>query len=761
MKEIRKEQDQLAKNVKGVNQKLRHRTMILLVIILVIGFGAATCRLAFLQVVRGESLSQKAVEQQLHDTEISAKRGTIYDRTGKVLAQSASVWRVVMAPANFKTDEQREYVAKNLSKILDLDYDEVLKETKENSYYVSIKRKIETKERNKILKLQDTLSKKYKLENVIQLLDDYKRYYPYNELASSVIGFTGEDDQGLEGLEAQYDEYLTGKPGRIITAQNAIGTNMPYQYQQKIEAQDGYNLTLTLDETIQRIMEKYVKQAIVENKVANRGCAIMVNVKTGAVLGMAVEDSFDPNDPFDIADEKTKKEIESLPENEQDQATSDALTKQWRNKAISDTYTPGSVFKPVTTAAVLSEKLVDDNTRFNCTGSIIPYEGAAPIGCHLFSGHGSQTLTEALMNSCNPAYVQMGFMLGAEKFYQYYVAFGFSEKTGIDLPGESEDIFFDQDGVEGKMYDIDLAVAPFGQNFQITPMQMIMAISALANDGKLMQPYTVSQITDSDGNVIKSTEPTVKRQVISKDVADQVLAMLEQNAISGGAKNGYVAGYRIGGKTGTSETHRDNNNDGTDDYIASFAGIAPCDDPEIALLCYFDTPLGDSYYGASVAGPCFRNIMSEVLPYLGVEKKYSESELKNLSTQISAYGGMAVDEASAAVSNAELKVVIKGDGDTVISQSPDPYSYVPKGGTVILYTDDSAESDTVTVPDFKGLSMSQASDLATQSGLNITISGTFSSDDSVTAEVQSIEKGKVVSRGTVITVTFEQKSNIM
>lgn len=746
---------------KGPTVMLWRRSLIVLLVILIAGFGSVTARLLYLQTYMAPELQKRAVNQQLADTTISAKRGSIYDRNGKVLAQSATVWKIVIAPIFLETDEERHIVADGLAKILELDSEELYKKTLKKSYYIEVKRQVETETRDKVLEFAKDIKSKYGIVQAIDTVEDFKRSYPLNEFAGSVLGFVGSDSQGLEGLEAQYDEYLTGKPGRIITAQNAIGTNMPYQYQQKIEAQDGYNLTLTLDETIQRIMEKYVKQAIVENKVANRGCAIMVNVKTGAVLGMAVEDSFDPNDPFDIADEKTKKEIESLPENEQDQATSDALTKQWRNKAISDTYTPGSVFKPVTTAAVLSEKLVDDDTRFNCTGSIIPYEGAAPIGCHLFSGHGSQTLTEALVNSCNPAYVQMGFMLGAEKFYQYYVAFGFSEKTGIDLPGESEDIFFDQDGVEGKMYDIDLAVAPFGQNFQITPMQMIMAISALANDGKLMQPYTVSQITDSDGNVIKSTEPTVKRQVISKDVADQVLAMLEQNAISGGAKNGYVAGYRIGGKTGTSETHRDNNNDGTDDYIASFAGIAPCDDPEIALLCYFDTPLGDSYYGASVAGPCFRNIMSEVLPYLGVEKKYSESELKNLSTQISAYGGMAVDEASAAVSNAELKVVIKGDGDTVISQSPDPYSYVPKGGTVILYTDDSAESDTVTVPDFKGLSMSQASDLATQSGLNITISGTFSSDDSVTAEVQSIEKGKVVSRGTVITVTFEQKSNIM
>jgi len=372
MKEIRKEQDQLAKNVKGVNQKLRHRTMILLVIILVIGFGAATCRLAFLQVVRGESLSQKAVEQQLHDTEISAKRGTIYDRTGKVLAQSASVWRVVMAPANFKTDEQREYVAKNLSKILDLDYDEVLKETKENSYYVSIKRKIETKERNKILKLQDTLSEKYKLENVIQLLDDYKRYYPYNELASSVIGFTGEDDQGLEGLDYQYNKYLSGTSGRLISARNSQGVDMPFAYEQSVDAKDGNNLVLTIDETVQAVVEKYMQQNIITNKVYNRGCAIMMDVTNGEIIAMATVGGYDLNEPYTIADETKQKEIKAITdEKKKNKAYNEALAEQWRNKAISDTYYPGSVFKIITSAMALEEGVVNaDTSTFNCTGSM-------------------------------------------------------------------------------------------------------------------------------------------------------------------------------------------------------------------------------------------------------------------------------------------------------------------------------------------------------------------------------------------------------
>lgn len=747
---------------KGPTVMLWRRSLVVLLVILIAGFGSVAARLLYLQTYMAPELQKRAVNQQLADTTISAKRGSIYDRNGKVLAQSATVWKIVIAPIYLETDEQRHVVADGLAEILELDADDIYKKTLKKSYYIEVKRQVETETRDKILEFAQKIKKENDISQAIDTIEDFKRSYPLNEFAGNVLGFVGSDSQGLEGLEAQYDEYLTGKPGRLVTAQNAVGTEMPFQYQQKIEAQDGYNLTLTLDETIQRIMEKYVKQAIVENKVANRGCAIMVDVKTGAILGMAVEGSYDPNNPFEVADEATKKKIESLPENEQDAATSEALNKQWRNKAVADTYVPGSVFKPITTAAVLSEKLVDDNTRFECTGSIVPGEGIKAIGCHVGApGHGTQTLAQALMNSCNPAYVQMGLMLGAENFYQYYTAFGFSEKTGIDLPGESEDIFFDQEGIEGNMYITDIAVAAFGQNFQITPMQMIMALSAIANNGKLMQPYVVSQITDSDGNVVKSTEPTVKRQVISEDISKQICAMLQENAVSGGAKNGYVAGYRIGGKTGTSETLRDANGDGTYDYIASFAGIAPADSPEVALLCYFDTPLGDSYYGTAVAGPCFRNIMAEVLPYLGIEKKYSESELTNLSTQTTSYIGMSVQEASSAVSNAELIPIVKGDGEKVISQSPAPYSQIPKDGTVVLYTDNSAESDTVTVPDFTGLTMAQASTLAADSGINITISGTFSSDVSVSAAKQDIEKDKVVARGTVVTVTFEQKDNIM
>lgn len=745
----------MAKNVKGVNQKLRHRTMILLAIILVIGFGAATCRLAFLQVVKGESLSQKAVEQQLHDTEISAKRGTIYDRTGKVLAQSASVWRVVMAPANFKTDEQREYVAKNLSKILDLDYDEVLKETKENSYYVSVKRKIETKERNKILKLQDNLSEKYQLENVIQLLDDYKRYYPYNELASSVIGFTGEDDQGLEGLEYQYNKYLSGTSGRLISARNSQGVDMPFAYEQSVDAKDGNNLVLTIDETVQAVVEKYMQQNIITNKVYNRGCAIMMDVTNGEIIAMATVGGYDLNEPYTIADETKQKEIKAITDKKKkNKAYNEALAEQWRNKAISDTYYPGSVFKIITSAMALEEGVVNaDTSTFNCTGSM--QVGDRLIHCHDWNGHGTQTFEQAIINSCNPAFMQIGAKVGTAKFWEYYQAFGYSELTGIDLPGESDDQFF-----PGSMGVVDLAVASFGQGFSITPIQMITAVSAVANGGNLVQPHVVKQIQDSNGNVVQNYDTKIKRKVVSSSVSKTLNTILQHNSEQGGVKCGYVAGYRVAGKTGTSEKLVDSNGDGVEDYIASFLGYAPADNPKYAMLMFFDTPTGDNYYGSVVAAPVFSQIMEEVLPYLEVETEYTDSEREDLDAIAGQYVGLSTEDAQQKVSDEGLTPVVKGSGSKVIAQMPESNSTVPKGGTVVLYTDKSSAKETVEVPNLLDMSLSDVNSVASQYGLNVSVKGTSSTSGDGISTKQSIAEGTKVSEGTVITVTFSPQSGI-
>ncbi len=744
----------------GAAAKMWHRSIILLGIILVIGFGVVAGRLLYLQTYMAEDLQQRAVEQQLADTTLSAKRGSILDRNGNVMAQSVTVWNIVLAPANLKTDRARKIVSEGLSKILEIDEDTIYKKAQENNFYSVLKKKVETTVKNQVTEFASKIYDEYGISGVINTIEDYKRYYTHGSLAADTLGFVGADGQGLSGVEYQYDDYLSGKTGRLVVARNALGTDLPYQYEQKVDATDGYNVTLTIDQNIQAIMEKYVRSTIQEFNVSNRGAAVMMNVKTGAILGLVCEDSFDPNEPFKIADKKKQKEIDALPEDKQDEATVAAQNRQWRNKAVSDTYVPGSVFKMVTASAVLSEGLISDDTRFECDGAYAPYEGADEITCWNPIGHGTQTIEQALCNSCNPAFMQMGFMLGREKFYQYYVAFGMSKRTGIDLPGESEDVFFNNGGVQG-MQLMDLAVASFGQNFKITPIQMVSAAAAIANGGKLMQPYVVSQISDTNGNVVKTTEPTVKRQAVSKEVAAQVSRMLEQNVIDGGATNAYIAGYRIGSKTGTSQKIVDENGQETSDYIASFCGIAPCDDPEIALICYFDTPDPEiNYYGSTVAGPCFRNIMSEVLPYLGVEKVYSNTETSSLDTTAGSYVGMKLNAAETQITADGLKYEIVGEGDTIVSQNPSAYATVPKDGTIVLYTEDTAEKKMSVVPDFSNCTLSEANNLAAQNNLNLRIEGS-QSEGSAYAKSQDIAAGTQVEQYSVITVTFNQDDAIM
>ena len=750
---------------KGAAITLWRRSTITMMIIIILGFGTIIARLVYLQVYQSEDLQKRAVEQQLHDTTVSAKRGNIYDCAGNVLAQSITAWDIVLAPAEFDDDDEegRKVVAEGLSDILKIDKDDMLKKTHENSYYVMLKRKADAELKDKVLAFSNKIYEENKISGVIQLIENYKRYYTHDNFAASILGFVGSDNQGLDGIEYQYNEELNGNTGRIVIAQDAQNNPLPYQYEQKIEATDGYSLMLTIDENIQAIMEKYVRETIKEFKVSNRGCAIMMNVKTGAILGFACEESFNPNDPYTIKDKEKEKQIKELPEDKQDEAYSKALSAQWRNKGVSDTYVPGSVFKMITASAVLSEgKVKPDEKVFECDGAYVPYEGASAIPCWLSLGHGQQDIGTALCNSCNPAFMQMGNMLGREKFYEYFVAFGFAEKTGIDLPGESNSVFFNQAGEPAGMGLMDLAVASFGQNFKITPIQMVTACSAIANKGKLMQPYVVSQIIDSNGNVVKATEPTVKRQAISENVAAQICSFLETNAKSGGATNGYVAGYRIGGKTGTSQKIVDEDGNETKDYIASFCGIAPCDDPEIALLCYFDTPDPDiNYYGSAVAGPCFRNIMTEVLPYLGIEKVYSDDELKQLEVSVGTYDNMEVAAAKKKVEETGLKPKVVGNGKTVIGQNPAAYSGIPKGGTVVLYTDEESRKTKVKVPDFRNCSLSDVNYLAATNDLNVCIVGSSMEDSQSYAKSQDIAPDTEVEPFTVVTVVFNQDNSIM
>lgn len=739
---------------KGPAQRLRQRTAILILLILVLGFGAAVLRLTYLTTIQSSELQESAVDLQLADTTVSAKRGTIYDANGNVLAESASVWQVVMSPVNFKNDKQRQAAAKGLSEIFDLEYNDVLDDTKQQSHYVVVKRRIESDEREKVLELIDTLKKDYSCSGVIQLLDDYKRYYPKNSLASSVIGFTGSDDQGLEGIEYEYDSYLSGTPGRIITAQNARGTDMPFRYEQNVESEDGNNVYLTIDETIQSICEKYMQKGVEDNNVLNKGVCIAMDVNTGAILAMVTTDGYDLNNPYELS-AKDKKKIKSTPKKKQAEAESAALSNMWRNKAVADTYMPGSVFKMCVASAALEENLVNEKTSFTCTGSI-SVEGET-IHCSNISGHGTQNFVEVISNSCNPAFIQIGQMLGAGKFRQYYQGFGFSDKTGIDLPGEAEDSFWK----EGKMGGVDLAVASFGQNFSITPIQMITACAAVSNGGYVVQPHVVSKITDSKGNVIKTVDKKIKRQVISDDTSKKMNEYLEYNTERQGAAAGYISGYKVAGKTGTTEKRGVTKFESSfsEDYISSFCGYAPADDPQIAMLVFFDTPDGDAYYGSQVSSPVFINIMSEVLPYLDVKTSYTDEELGYVDASAGDYTGVSVDEAKTAVEADGFTATVKGNGSTVISQIPTVSSGLQKGGSIVLYTDSDSQSETVSVPSLIGLSPDEVNNVASDYGLNVSFSGATTS--SGTSSSQNVEAGTSVSPGTVITVSFADSSSTL
>lgn len=739
---------------KGPAQRLRQRTAILILLILVLGFGAAVLRLTYLTTIQSSELQESAVDLQLADTTVSAKRGTIYDANGNVLAESASVWQVVMSPVNFKNDKQRQAAAKGLSEIFDLEYNDVLDDTKQQSHYVVVKRRIESDEREKVLELIDTLKKDYNCSGVIQLLDDYKRYYPKNSLASSVIGFTGSDDQGLEGIEYEYDSYLSGTPGRIITAQNARGTDMPFRYEQNVESEDGNNVYLTIDETIQSICEKYMQKGVEDNNVLNKGVCIAMDVNTGAILAMVTTDGYDLNNPYELS-AKDKKKIKSTPKKKQAEAESAALSNMWRNKAVADTYMPGSVFKMCVASAALEENLVNEKTSFTCTGSI-SVEGET-IHCSNIAGHGTQNFVEVISNSCNPAFIQIGQMLGASKFRQYYQGFGFSDKTGIDLPGEAEDSFWK----EGKMGGVDLAVASFGQNFSITPIQMITACAAVSNGGYVVQPHVVSKITDSKGNVIKTVDKKIKRQVISDDTSKKMNEYLEYNTERQGAAAGYISGYKVAGKTGTTEKRGVTKFESSfsEDYISSFCGYAPADDPQIAMLVFFDTPDGDAYYGSQVSSPVFINIMSEVLPYLDVKTSYTDEELGYVDASAGDYTGVSVDEAKTAVEADGFTATVKGNGSTVISQIPTVSSGLQKGGSIVLYTDSDSQSETVSVPSLIGLSPDEVNNVASDYGLNVSFSGATTS--SGTSSSQNIEAGTSVSPGTVITVSFADSSSTL
>mgnify|MGYP005769412579 CR=1 FL=1 len=751
---------------KGMKEKMWHKAMGLAAVVVFVGFGLVVINLFRWQIVRGEELSNAALDQSLQSTTLSAMRGTIYDSTGKILAQSASVWTVVLEPAYFSyyddPDATRRKVASGLAPILELDEEEIYEKTQGDSYFVYLKRRVETSVRDEINKFLEDNG----ISAGVRLIEDYKRYYPYGQVASTVLGFTGTDGQGLEGLELQYDTELRGTAGRLISAQNALGTDMPFEYEQYIEAEDGYNLVLTIDETVQSILEKYLAEGVEQFKVKNGAVAILMDVDTGGILGMATTPSYDPNDPFTIQDKNLLAQIDELPKDEQDEAFNQAQLKQWRNKAVTDTYYPGSVFKMVTYAMGLEEGVVTEDSTFTCTGSITVPGWNDPIGCWYHAGHGTETLRQGLYNSCNPWAIHVGQLVGGKTFAKYREAFGFTESTGIDLPGEALTLYHSEQELE--LVASNLAVESFGQNFSITPVHMITAAATIANGGYLVTPHVMDRIVDQEGNIVKTADTSYRRQVVSQETCDVIIDVLRQNVEEGTATGGYVAGYRVCGKTGTSEKVAQHNEDPSKpmEYIASYCGFAPAEDPQYALLVFFDEPDDDTnggYNGGNaVAGPYFAKMMGEILPYLGVEAQYSDEEYAVLDTVAPNVTGMTLDEAYAALEEAGLSYSVVGDESDgsiqVTAQVPASGGAVPKEGKVVLYTNGYDEDATyVTVPDFSGYDVTNASYVASINQLQISVSGSSSAAAEVTG--QSVAAGEQVQIGTVITLSFVDNTN--
>ena len=727
------------------------KRILIMAVVIIFLMTTTVARVFYLTIVRGEELSEKAETQQLKDTEITAMRGTIYDSNGNVLAQSASVWNVFIDPLNIK-DKQRDLIVDEFANLFGYDADEKKEfydRTTHQNHYELVEKKVENNIKEKLSKFVS----KNELGGCIGTEQTTKRYYPYGTLASSVIGFTGADDQGLSGIESYYDEQLTGTNGRIITAKDAKSNNIANDYETSIAATDGDSIVLTINQTIQYYLEKGLRETMNEYQ-AKGAYGVVMNCNTGAVLAMSSLPDYDCNEPYKLTYSKDKKAIKKLSDKTAKQeAESAAVQNQWRNFTVSDTYVPGSVFKTFVASAALEENVVNLNTTYNCTGSI--QVDKYKMKCHYHPGHGTQTLTQGLENSCNPFFITIGQKLGVHNYFKYFDAFGFTQKTNIDLPGEASPQYYkeDQYGI------VELSSASFGQTNSLTPIQVCTGLCAIANGGKLLQPYLVSSIVDANGKTVKKTETREIRQVISADTSEKVRKMMKSVVDNGTGKNGYVAGYSVGGKTGTSTKLGESKNGEGDKYIVSFGAIAPSDDPEIAMLIIVDEPNQD-LGGGALCAPIAAQVTQEAMNVLGIEPKYNDSEMKDLSKQTPNVVGKSLDEAKKTLEENNLNFVVVGDDSTVTRQCPSGADTIPNGGTVYLYTDDS-EKQTVNVPNFNGLTVNEAKDLASSSNLNIQIAGNSMSSGTVVAYRQSEETQAKVEKGTVVTVTFKNTQSVL
>ena len=747
-------------------RRMLRRTLLMMALGGVLAFALLLFRLYRLQIVDHSFYEQRAIEQQLRQAPGSPARGTIYDAKGRVLAISATVENVYLSPAEIQRyGEDKELIARELSRILDVDEDEILeKASRTGSWYVTVARKVERETADEVRALKD----RYGLRGV-RLETDTKRYYPQSSLACHLIGFVGTDNTGLDGIEARYDAALTGTAGRTLRATNAFGTELLFAgFEDFRPGEDGCDLVTTLDATVQYLIEKHLRQAVQDYDIQNGAGAICMDVDTGAILAMVSLDGYDLNRFLDLSQEAQAQVDAAQDPEEAEELRRALLARQWRNKALSDTYEPGSTFKIVTLAMALEEGVVDPSSRFYCGGSVSVKGRTTPIRCWKDGGHGSQDLTQAVQHSCNAAFVNIGLRVGAERFYDYCQAFGFLKKTGdpgeqltastgIDLPGESGSIWWSEDTFCSERNLSQLAAASFGQTFTITPLQLITAVSACVNGGRLMQPYVVQRLISPDGSVVYEREPTQVGQPISPETSAKVRQILEQvvgDPKEGTGRNAAIAGYRIGGKTGTSEKVSLQAATGEKEYIVSFVGFAPADAPRIALLVFLDSPSGASgvyISGGQMAAPVVGRMLADILPYLGIPP---EEDASVSAVPMPALGGMSRSEAESALREQGLRCRSIGDGETVTAQLPRAGVQIQSGTETIVYYGAAPSEELESLPDLSGMGVEEARDTLSRFGLFLHTRSAWEPGDGRVIGGQSVPPGTLLRHGDVVEVSL-------
>ncbi len=731
-------------SIRRANRVIQSRTFVLMLIMGIGMFIVLFFKLYSLQITRHEELQSKAVSQQTRSSVVTANRGTIYDASGNILAISSTAETIFLSPKEINdalNDEEnpvawtKEILADALAKILDISEEGILKKmARSDSMYEVLKYRVDEDIADQV--------RQYINDNKVKgvfLTTDAKRYYPYSDLAAQVIGFVGVDYTGLFGLEAEYDKELQGQSGLVVTAKANGQNDLLYEYSQYFDPENGDELQVTLEATVQYYLEKGMKDMCDAFSPANGATGIVMDVRNGGILAMASFPNYDLNDFATVTD---KTLLEQMERGELDEEG--AQQKQWRNKALNDTYEPGSTFKILTLSAALEEGLIDKTTSVNCSGAV--NISGHTIHCSNKAGHGLQTLQQTVGNSCNPAFISYGLKLGTEKFYQYMRSFGIMSPTGVDLGGEATGVF----AADANFTQLDLACYAFGQNFTVTPLALITAQAACVNGGYLYTPHFAQQITDSNGNVIWQHDDTPVRQVISEETSATVRECLEYVVASGTGKNGQVAGYRIGGKTGTADKGQ------SGDVVVSFLCFAPADDPQIMMLITMDTPsrsTGTYVSGGNMVAPYSSAIMAEILPYLGIEPSYSAEELMGVDTTVPNVIGMTVQEAKDRMKERGFTCKIEGDGEKITDQTPVGGAIIPGKSTVVLYAGAEKPDKMCTVPSLVGRTASEANTAATNAGLLIRFTGTTSSEsNTVLVFSQELEAGTEVPAGTVITV---------